>query len=123
MTRQYDIRGVRVSEEEAANILGFKDVDELNRWDTAQGQRVAELERKLHEAEGDRDQFLWAVRRMQAVLEMIRPVLVELHDYPPPEGTGQDLKKLILGIDVVCGTGVDWGKTLADWWPQGETNR
>jgi hypothetical protein len=102
MTNSHDLEGHPVSEEEAAVSLGFADVPEFRRWQTEQGQRVAELKIRLREAELDRDMFRWHVRRMEAVLRRIEPTLTD--------------PLLRLAVGVVLGRDVDWKHELKDWW-------
>jgi hypothetical protein len=102
--RPDDLEGRPVSEEEAAVGLGFADVREFRRWQTEQGQRVAELENRLRGAERDRDCFLWHVKRMRTVLGKIEPTLTN------------PLFRLAVG--VVCGRAVDWKNELDDWWEE-----
>lgn len=97
-----DIEGTIVPEEEVAVDLGFKDVHAMRRWGTEQGQAVAALEARLRAAEDERDRFLRAGRRMQAVLERIEPTLADpVHR---------------LAVAVVCGKAADWDNVLDDWW-------
>jgi hypothetical protein len=106
MTNSYDFEGTPVSEEEAAASLGFSSVPEFRRWRTEQGQRVWELEVKLREAELDRDEFRWHVRRMTAVLGRVEPTLTD------------PLLRLVVG--VVLGRDVDWKHQLKDWWEKSD---
>jgi hypothetical protein len=100
MTADYE--GTPVTEQEAAVGLGFADVPEYRRWRTEQGQRAWELERKLREAELDRDEFRWHVRRMTAVLGRVEPTLTD--------------PLLRLAVGVVLGRAVDWKHQLKGWW-------
>jgi hypothetical protein len=102
VTNSYDYEGQPVSEEEAAVGLGFADVHEYRRWRTEQGQRAWQLEIKLREAELDRDEIRWHVRRMTAVLAWIEPTLTD--------------PLLRLAVGVVLGREVDWKPQLKDWW-------
>lgn len=105
MTHQ-DLEGTVVSEGHVAESLGFADVSEMRRWETKQGQRVAELERKLSEKEQDADRFRWEGLRMLAVLERVKDHLTQgVH---PRE-------HVLLAIEVVAGRGVDWDGVLKDW--------
>lgn len=56
--------------------FGFKDVNEMRRWDTEQGQKVFELENKLRTSESDARNFQWHVRRMMLVLEKVKEHLM-----------------------------------------------
>lgn len=100
--RPHDLEGTPISEEEAAVSLGFADVLAFRRWQTEQGQRVAELKTRLREAGHDRDEFLWHVRRMTAVLRRIEPTLTD--------------PLLRLAVGVVLGKDVDWGHELSGFW-------
>lgn len=114
MNNIYDIYGRPVSEEEAAKDLGFVNIHEFRRWQTSEGQRFWELANRLRVVEGERDRFLWTGKRMQAVLRRIEPVLVELISGADP--ATMDLRKLLLGLQVADGRGVDWDHVLEDWW-------
>ncbi len=98
-----DMIGTEVTEAEVAADLGFADVFEMRRWETAMGQKVADLEEKLRTAESDRDNFRWHGRRMQVVLERIAESV--LFDDP-------DLR---LAIGVVLNKEVDWKYRLKGW--------
>lgn len=104
-----DMQGTPVSEEHVALALGFKDVHEMRRWDTEQGQKVFELENKLHSAECDAQRFQWHGKRMMLVLEKVKEHLLG--------NTELTKEQLILAIGVVTGKAVDWGNTLRslDW--------
>lgn len=101
-----DMVGKPVSEEEVALALGFKDVNEMRRWDTEQGQKVFELENKLRTSESDARNFQWHGRRMMLVLEKVKEHLMG-------EGNLSEAE-LVLAIGVVTGKEVDWDNKL-DW--------
>jgi hypothetical protein len=78
VTNSYDLEGTPVSEEEVAVGLGFADVP------------------------GDRDCYLWHVKRMRTVLWRIEPTLTD--------------PLLRLAVGVVLGRAVDWKHQLKGWW-------
>lgn len=99
-----DIQGTPVSEEHVALALGFKDVNEMRRWDTEQGQKIFELENKLREVKDDAQRFQWHGKRMMRVLEKVENHLLG--------NTELTREQLILAVGVVTGKAVDWGNTL-----------
>lgn len=101
-----DLQGTPVSEEHVALALGFKDVYEMRRWNTEQGQKVSKLEDKLREVKGDAQRFQWNIKRMMCVLEKVENHLLG--------NTELTKEQLILAVGVVTGKAVDWGNTL-DW--------
>lgn len=106
-----DMIGTPVSEEEVALGLGFKDVNEMHRWDTEQGQKIFELENKLRTTESDARNFQWHGKRMMLVLNKVKEHLM---------GEGNLSKEeLILAIGVVTGKEVDWDHKL-DWLKQND---
>jgi hypothetical protein len=101
-----DINGTPVTEEEAAHGLGFKDVFELRRWQTDQGNTLWEAQVKLKEVEQDRDRFLWHLKRHGSALKRIGHML----DRPL---TKADIALIKLAIGVA--TNHDVGQGMVDW--------
>lgn len=124
-----DYLGKPVTEAEAATGLGFANVDGMRRWQTALGTENANLKYALSQAESDADRFRSAGMRGTAILERCKSFLTEIKIAIDAGDTRQlkeavgwyddeeplHLKKLLLAIGVVCGSGVDWDHELRDW--------
>lgn len=108
-----DMQGTVVSEEEVAKNLGFADVHELRRWQTDLGHKVMELEHALHTTKDDLRNFKWHGERMLRIFDRIEVFLVDLQKGQTPDQ--KLIEKLLLGVRVVCGHGVDWNHELKDW--------
>jgi hypothetical protein len=108
-----DLHGTPVSEEEVAKHLGFKDVNDLRRWQTEVGHENRELKFKLKQEQDESRRFQWHGRRDVRILEKCDEVLKDLQEGKQP--TPEHLEKLRLAISVVKGGGVDWKHVLEDW--------
>lgn len=103
---------MQVPESEVASDLGFKNIYDYRCWQTIQGFKISELEHELIIAKDNADQFKWVGKRMQIVLEKLKHYLLNT---PQTYDTEPSIFKLLLAIDVVCGTGVDWNNLIKPW--------
>ena len=140
MSKAGKMHGVEVGEDEVAKGLGFADVTEFRRWQTDVGKENAELTFALSRAKGEASGFSWHGRRMEFMLCKAEGFLkrelavakTKLSDLAAPfafdkdptnphqeqkdlEARVAEIERLLLGITVVCGRGVDWDHVLSDW--------